>query len=81
MRLSDHKARIVVPRGDRTQGITLYAYEGGVRLVSVVAPLDELEHRGGWGGELSESARRRLVEEVAWRADAWEVALAGADRR
>ena len=119
--LSHHKARVVVPRGDRTQGITLYAYEGGVRLVSVVAPLDELEHRGGWGGaptaahvrdwaldttndlplgyldvherdglvfgnhvlhgELSESARRRLVEEVAWRADAWEAALTGADRR
>jgi hypothetical protein len=32
-------------------------------------------------GELSENARRRLVEEVAWRADAWEAALTGVDRR
>ena len=32
-------------------------------------------------GELSEYARRRLIEEVAWRADAWEAALTGADRR
>ena len=119
--VSDHKARVVVPRGDRNQGVTLYAYEGGVRVVSVVAPLGELEHRIGWGGEptpdhvrdwaldttndlslgyldvhdrdglvfgnhllhgeLSEVARRRLVEEVAWRADAWEAALTGADRR
>ena len=119
--LEDHKARAVVPRGDRAQGITLYAYEGGVRIVSAIAPLTKLEHRGGWGGaptaanvrdwalditnelalgyldvherdglvfgnhvihgELSENARRRLVEEVAWRADAWEAALTGVDRR
>ena len=32
-------------------------------------------------GELSEDARRKLVNEVAWRADAWEAALTGADRR
>jgi hypothetical protein len=119
--LSDHKAQAVVPRGDRTQGITLYAYDGGVRIISVIAPLDELEDRAEWGGsptashvrdwalgttndlaigyldvherdglvfgnhilhgELSEYARQRLVEEVAWRADAWEAALTGADRR
>ena len=119
--VSDHKAHAVIPRGDRMQGITLYAYDGGVRVVSVVASLDELEHRGEWGGEptaahvrdwaldttndlalgyldvhnrdglvfgnhvlhgeLSEYARRRLIEEVAWRADAWEAALTGADRR
>ena len=81
----------------------------------MVAPLEELEHRTGWGGAptaahvrdwaldttndlplgyldvhhrdglvfgihvlhgaLSEAARQRLVEEVAWRADAWEAAL------
>jgi len=119
--VSNHKARAVVPRGDRQQQITLYAYEGRVRVVSVVAPLDELEHRSAWcgaptaghvrdwaldttndlglgyldvherdglvfgnhviHGDLSESARRRLVEDVAWRADAWEAALTGADRR
>ena len=119
--LADHKAQAVVPRGDRAQGVTLYAYEGGVRIVSTIAPLSELEHRGGWGGaptsahvrewaldttndlalgyldvherdglvfgihvlhgELPEKARQRLVQEVAWRADAWEAALTGADRR
>lgn len=119
--LAYNKAHAVIPRGDRMQGITLYAYKGGVRVVSVVASLDELEHRGEWGGEptaaqvrdwaldttndlalgyldvherdglvfginvlhdeLTENARRRLVEEVAWRADAWEAALTGADRR
>ena len=118
---SAHKARAVIPRGDRAQGITLYAHEGGVRVISVVAPLDELEHRSEWGGvptaervrdwaldatnnlalgylgvldreglvfgiqmlhgELSVNARRQLVNEVAWRADAWEAALTGADRR
>jgi hypothetical protein len=119
--LSDHKAHAIVPRGDRTQSITLYAYVGGVRIVSVISPLEELEHRSEWGGtptaaqvrdwaldttsdlalgyldvherdglvfcnhvvhgNLSENARRRLVEEVAWQADAWEAALTGADRR
>jgi len=119
--LSDHKAQAVVPRGNRTQGITLYAYEGGVRVVSVVASIDELLYRREWNGEptasrvrdwalgttdyltigyldvherdglvfgnhvihgeLSESTRQRLVEEVAWRADAWEATLIGADRR
>jgi len=118
--ISDHKARAVIPRGDRQQGITLYAYEGGVRIVSVVAALDDLQYRNEWGGEptsdyvkdwaldvtndlplgyldvherdglvfgihvihgeLSARARQRLVEEVAWRADAWEAALTGADR-
>ena len=119
--LADHKAYAVVPRGDRAHGITLYAYESGVRIIGVIAPLNELEHRGEWGGaptvtnvrdwaldttnnlalgyldvherdglvfgnhvlhgHLSEKARQRLVEEVAWRADAWEAALTGADRR
>ena len=119
--ISDHKVSAVIPRGDRKQRITLYAYDGGVRIVSVVAKLKDLEHRGEWGGEpsayhvrdwaldttndlalgyldvderdrlvfgnhvlhgeLSENARQRLVEEVAWRADAWEAALTGADRR
>ena len=118
--VSGHKARARLSRGERTQGITLYAYEGGVRIVSVVADLDDLEHRSAWSGkptpdhvrdwaldttndlplgyldvherdglvfgnhvlhgDLSETARRRLVEEVAWRADAWEAALTGADR-
>ena len=32
-------------------------------------------------GQLSECARRRLIEEVAWRADAWEATLTGEDRR
>ena len=119
--LSGHKAQAVVPRGNRTQGITLYAYEGGVRVVSVIASLDELEHRREWNGaptashvrdwaldttddltigyidvherdglvfgnyvlhgKLSEYTRQRLVEEVAWRADAWEATLIGEDRR
>ena len=32
-------------------------------------------------GELSEKARKQLINAVAWRADAWEAALTGADRR
>jgi hypothetical protein len=118
--LSDHTARVVVTRGERTHAITLYAYEGGVQVVGVVAPLDKLEFRGAsegflsaqrvpdWTldatndlsigyldvqehdrlvfgihvlhGELTKYARRRLLEEVAWRADVWEAALTGADR-
>lgn len=31
-------------------------------------------------GALSEQARRRLLEEVAWRADIWEATLTGEDR-
>ena len=119
--VSAHEARATIPRGDREQRITVYAHKGGVRVLSVVAPLNELEHRREWGGaptaehvrdwaldrtndlalgyldvhdrdrlvfgihvlhgELSENARRRLVNEVAWRADAWEAAFTGADRR
>ena len=119
--VASHKAHATIRRGDREQRITLYAHKGGVRVLSVVAPLDELEHRREWGGaptaehvrvwaldrtndlplgylnvherdrlvfgiqvlhgELSENARRQLVNEVAWRADAWEAALTGADRR
>ena len=30
-------------------------------------------------GDLALDARRRLVEEFAWRADSWEAALTGAD--
>lgn len=120
-RVSSNEFRATMPRGGREQRITLYAYMGGVRVRSVVAPLDDLEHRREWGGaptaenvrdwaldrtndlalgylevdnrdrlvfgirvlhgELSEKARRQLVNEVAWRADAWEAALTGADRR
>ena len=32
-------------------------------------------------GGLSPDARRRLLEEVGWRADAWEASLTGADRQ
>ena len=32
-------------------------------------------------GKLSADARRRLLEEVGWRADAWEASLTGADRQ
>lgn len=118
--LSEHKARVVVPRGERAHQITLYAYESGVRIVGVVAAIDDLGFRTAWGGHpnldrvrdwaldatnelalgyldvherdglafgvhvlhgtLAEEARRRLVEEVAWRADVWEAALTGADR-
>ena len=119
--LAAHKARAVVQRGRRSQGITMYAYKGGVRVVSAIASLTELEHRECWNGapttmhvrdwamdatsdlglgyldvhdryglmfgvhvlhgKLSEEGCRRLLEEVAWRADAWEAALTGVDRR
>lgn len=119
--LADHKARLAVTRGFRHHAITLYAYQDGVRIVGVIAPLAELQHRDAWGGEptlvhvrdwaldttndlalgfldihdrdglvfgihvlhgeLPELARQRLVEEVAWRADAWEAALTGRDQR
>jgi hypothetical protein len=118
--MSDHTARVVVARGERAHAINLSAYEGGVRVVGVVACLDEVELRGAsegplsaqgvrdWlldetrdlplgyldvhehdhlvfgihvlHGELSKYARRRLLEEVAWRADVWEAALTGVDR-
>ena len=32
-------------------------------------------------GDLSRVARRRLIEEVGWRADAWEASLTGTDRQ
>ncbi|TXD39748.1 hypothetical protein FRC96_05600 [Lujinxingia vulgaris] len=107
--LSEHKARVVVPRGERAHQITLYAYESGVRIVGVVAAIDDLGFRTAWGGPpnldrvrdwaldatnelalgyldvherdslvfgvhvlhgtFTEEARRRLVVEVAWRAD------------
>lgn len=118
---SDHKARLTVRRGARDQRVTVYAYEGSVRAVSVVsAALDGLRHRDGWQrpptshdldewildtnnilplgyldrherdglvfgihvlhGNLSTNARRRLLEEVGWRADAWEASLTGTDQ-
>ena len=119
---SGHKARLTVRRGERTQRVTVYAYEGSVRAVSVVsATLDRLGHRTGWAqppsvedvrewildannelplgyldlhrrdglvfgihvlhGDLSRDARRRLLEEVGWRADSWEASLTGSDRQ
>ena len=121
-RESDHKASLTVRRGKRVQRVTVYAYEGSVRAVSVVsATLDRLGHRSGWAqpptaeevrewildanntlplgyldlherdglvfgihvlhGELSTDARRRLLEEVGWRADSWEASLTGSDRQ
>ncbi len=119
--LSDHRARIVVPRGNRSQSVTLSAHEGGVHIASIVAPLKELDICRNWGGaptaervrdwaldnnnllplgyldvhsrdglvfnvhvlhgKLSDTARRKLIQEVAWRADAWEAALTGDDRQ
>ena len=32
-------------------------------------------------GKLSTEARRRLLEEVGWRADSWEASLTGSDRQ
>lgn len=119
---SDHKARLTVRRGERAQRVTVYAYEGSVRAVSVVsATPDRLGHRTGWAqpataehvgewildannelplgyldlhkrdglvfgihvlhGDLSRDARRRLLEEVGWRADSWEASLTGSDRQ
>ncbi len=118
---SNHKARLTVRRGERAQRVTVYAYEGSVRAVSVVsATPDRLGHRTGWArlpspedvkewildannelplgyldlhdrdglvfgihvlhGHLSRDARRRLMEEVGWRADSWEASLTGSDR-
>lgn len=121
--ISDHRARAVIPRRgrDREQLISLDSREGGVRISSVVAPLNELEHRGEWEGvptfgrvrawamettseltlghlrvskrdglvfgidvlhgDMPQKSRKRLIDEVAWRADAWEAALTGTDRR
>lgn len=117
---SDHKAVLNIPRGNRSQRLTVYAYEGSIRAVSVVAAsLDALSDRDVWNGNpshheiedwildtnnelplgyfdlserdglvfgihvlhgnLSSSSRRRLLEEVGWRADAWEASLTGAD--
>jgi len=119
---SDHKARLTIKRGDRTQRVAVYAYEGSVRVISVVtATPDAIAHRDGWQrppsaedlrkwtldannelplgyldwherdglvfgihvlhGNLSVETRRRLLEEVAWRADAWEASLTGVDRQ
>ena len=118
--LSDHKASLTVQRGARSHRVTIYAYDGSIRAVGVVAEeLESLGHRDDWGtppsrddvkewtrlanndlplgyldlherdglvfgihvlhGALSINARRRLVEEVGWRADAWEAALMGMD--
>ncbi|MDE2751103.1 MAG: helicase-related protein [Gemmatimonadota bacterium] len=118
---SSHKARLLIRRGERAQRVAVYAYEGSVRVVSVVsATLDRLGRRTGWDeppsaddvrewildanselplgyldlhgrdglvfgihvlhGDLSADARRRLVEEVGWRADCWEASLTGVDR-
>ena len=121
--VSAHRARAVIPcRGrDREQLISLDSRVGGVRISSIVAPLDELEHRGEWEGaptfsrvrawamettndltlghlkvrkrdhlvfgidvlhgDMPQKSHKRLINEVAWRADAWEAALTGADRR
>lgn len=121
--VSAHTACAVIPRRDRDreQRISLSAQEGGVQISSIVAPLNELEHRTEWGGaptvgnirdwalqltneltlghltvherdglvfgihvlhgDMSRNSRRQLINEVAWRADAWEAALTGADRR
>lgn len=119
--VSPNQAQARIPRGIRAQEITLYAYDNGVRIVSVIAPIHQLSHRDTWNGaptpesvrdwaldrtndldvgylavhpedglvfanhllhgDLSPTARRRLIEEVAWRADSWEAALTGADRR
>ena len=38
----------------------LYAHKGGVRVRSMVAPLDDLEHRREWGGGADSRARPRL---------------------
>ena len=119
---SNHKAKLMVRRGERAQRLAVYAYEGSVRAVSVVsATLNRLGPRNGWKqppsandvrewildannelplgyldlherdglvfgihvlhGNLSADARRRLLEEVGWRADAWEASLTGADRQ
>ena len=119
---SEHKARLTVRRGERAQRVTVYAYEGSVRAVSVIsATPDRLEQRTGWRqppsaddirewilnannelplgyldlhgrdglvfgihvlhGDLSADARRRLLEEVGWRADSWEASLTGTDRQ
>ena len=118
---SVHEARAILSRGGRTQKIKLSARQGFLSVISVIAPLDELEDRSEWGGEplaenvqnwaldrtnelalgyldvldsehlafvihvlhgsLSENTRHRLLNEVAWRADAWKTALTGADRR
>ncbi|MYG12540.1 MAG: hypothetical protein F4171_07045 [Gammaproteobacteria bacterium] len=118
--LSDHKASLTVRRGVRSHRVTVYAYDGSVRAVGVVAKeLASLGHRSDWGnppfredvkewtfhannglplgyldlherdglvfgihvlhGALSISARKRLVEEVGWRADVWEASLTGTD--
>ena len=117
---SDHKAKVMIRRGERTQRVAVYVYKGNIRAVSVVsARLDRLEARTGWEqppsvddvqgwvleannslplgyldvherdglvfgihvlhGDLSKDARRRLVEEVGWRADSWEARLTGTD--
>ena len=121
--VSTYTARAIIPRRDRDreQRISLSAQEGGVQISSIVAPLNELEHRTEWGGAptvenirawalqstnelalghlkvherdglvfgihvlhggMSDNSRKQLINEVAWRADAWEAALTGADLR
>ena len=47
--VSGHKARLLIGRGERTQRVTVYAYEDSVRAVSVVsARLGSLGPRDGW---------------------------------
>ena len=47
---SDHKASLTVRRGVRSHRVTIYAYNGSVRAVGVVArKLASLGHRGDWG--------------------------------
>ena len=119
--ISAHKARAAISRRGRDQLISLDFREGGVRISGIVAPLDELEHRGEWEGaptlgrvrvwameassqlalghlkvrkrdrlvfgidalhgDMPQKSRKQLINEVAWRADAWAVALMGSDRR
>ena len=119
--LASHKARVTVRRNERAHRITLYAFEGSVRILGIVAPIEALGDAATWGdhpsaeqvrewahaktttlplgyldvhprdglvfgihllhGRLSEQVRRRLLQEVAWRADMWEAALTGEDRQ
>ena len=49
--LGEHKASARVLRGERAHKITMYAYEGGVRVVGIVSALDNLASRPEWGDE------------------------------
>lgn len=54
--MSPHKARLRVARGDRGHEVSVYAYEGGVRIIGVVAKLPELDARPEWGGTATADA-------------------------